>query len=257
MPGLVIAAIGVLAGGALLIRTALGLPDDLWGRLDGGGLADGKLIAMSAFVAGGGSFAIGRGLARRGRADRAAVGICLAVAIPLMAFTAAGAAMRPGSVSDKRLADPSLPYSFSYPGSWARDSAKDVAQEPGERWVAAVSKQIEGPVRQGVIVVASDSVSPGGLMSWMLNPEPDGGQVAGHRKRTVGGHDALTVEYERQPGRAVRSRTGLFLGDTAFVITCVLEEDPEHARAGCEKVLDSFAFKNQDGAPVAAPSRLN
>jgi hypothetical protein len=257
MPSLVLAAIGVLAGAALLIRAALGLPDDLWGRLDGGGLGDGKLLAMAALVAAGGSFAIGRGLARRGRADRTAVLVCLAVVIPLTGFTAGGAATRPGSVADKRLADHSLPYTFSYPGSWSRDPARDVPQDPDEHWVAAVSRQTNGNVRQGVVVVATNSVSPGALMSWMLSPAQDGAHVAGRRKRTVGGHEALTVAYEREPGRGFRSRTGLFVGDTAFVITCVFEEDPERAQAGCEKVLDSFAFTSEDTAPGAAHSRLN
>jgi hypothetical protein len=257
MPSLVLAAIGVLAGGALLIRAALGLPDDLWGRLDGGGLADVKLVAMAACVSAGGCLAVGRGLVRRGRADRTAVLVCLAVVIPLTGFAAGGAATRPGSVADKRLADPSLPYTFSYPGSWSRDPAEDVPQDPDERWVAAVSKQTNGNVRRGVVVVATNSVSPGALMSWMLNPEQDGAHVAGRRKRTVGGHEALTVAYEREPGRGFSSRTGLFVGDTAFVVTCVLEEDPERAEAGCEKVLASFAFTGEDSAPGAAPSRLN
>jgi hypothetical protein len=41
IPGMVIAVLGLLVGGAVLIRAALGLPDDLWGRLDGGGLGGG------------------------------------------------------------------------------------------------------------------------------------------------------------------------------------------------------------------------
>jgi hypothetical protein len=79
IPGMVLAVLGLLVGGAVLIRAALGLPDDLWGRLDGGGLGDGELLAMAACLAGGGAFAIGRGLVRRGRGDHTAVSICLAI----------------------------------------------------------------------------------------------------------------------------------------------------------------------------------
>jgi hypothetical protein len=212
---------------------------------------------MAACLAVGGSFAIGRRLAARRRVDRVAVSVCLAIVLPLAVVAAVGFATRPPSLADRELESPSVPYTFKYPGSWRQDSPRDVPQVPGERWVTAVSKQTDGDVKQGLIVVATDDVSPDRLLNWMLSSDQGGAHIVAKRRTSVAGYPALTVEYERAPGRGFRSRTGMFVGGTAFVFTCVLEEEPEQARAGCDKVLDTFAIKGDSpfedsGAPPAA-----
>jgi hypothetical protein len=248
--GLAAAALGVLVGGALLIRAAFGLPDDLWGRLDGGALSDGRLLAMAGGVAAGGAIAIGYGLVQRARADRAALVLCMAAAVPLAAFAAVAALVRPGTPADKQLDDPSVPYTFTYPGTWSQDTEHDMAfaLEGDELWATAVSLPTEESVKQGVMVVAA-RVPPAAIFAWLYQPEQNGAHVSGKGSRMVAGRDALWAEYERAPGHGFRSRTVFYAGNVAFVVTCVLEREPEKARAGCEKVLDSFAFTNEDAPP--------
>jgi hypothetical protein len=64
---------------------------------------------MAACLAGGGAFAIGCGLVRRGRAHRAAASICLAIVLPVAAFAAVAALTWPTAPPDKRFTDPPFP----------------------------------------------------------------------------------------------------------------------------------------------------
>jgi hypothetical protein len=250
---MVLAVLGLLMGGAVLVRAALGLPDDLWGRLDGGGLGDGKLLAMAACLAGGGASAIGRELARRGRADRAAASICLAIVLPLAAFAAVAALTRPTAPPDKRFTDPSLPYSFSYPGYWSPESPDKVVTPPRTGLGAEVSKRRDGNMTNGVVVFAT-IISAQSLLTWLHATGDSGVHVVHDERRTVAGHEALTVDYQRRPGVPFQSRTAFFVGRTAFVIVCVVDQEPELAKTGCRKVLGSFAIEGDSpfegtGAP--------
>ena len=184
--------------------------------------------------------------------------VFLGIVILLAVFAAVGAVVKPRAPADKHFADPSVAYTSSYPGYWSAESPEQVAVPPRAGLGAEVSKRRDGNMRNGVIVFATIA-PPRSLLAWLHDTAGSGVHVVHDERRTVAGHEALTVDYQRRPGVPFQSRTAFFVGRTAFVIVCVVDQEPELAGQGCKKVLETFAIKgdSQFEGPGAQRSKLD
>lgn len=141
---------------------------------------------------------------------------------------------------DKRFHDPTMPYTFSYPGGWERDPPQDLPPHDSRvGYMAAVSKQVATNVTQGVLVYAFQVTRPWSPRNWARTLRDPDERIYGERRLSVSGQPALQVDFGRG-GPPSHTRTVLLDGRNTFVIECITIEDFEEARKGCEQVLETF-----------------
>jgi hypothetical protein len=182
------------------------------------------------------------------------VALVTLVTVPLAALAIGG--YNHAFPPDKQLRDPSVPYTFAYPGKWEPNGLEHMAAGWNTGRLGYVATVGNPAVPSGVLVVAFIPSSRASLIDWVRDPGRSGVRVAHERWIEIDHHRAFGVDYEHQPGKPIQSQFALMNGRTAFVITCFLELEPEVAEAGCRKVLETFRFKPgyRPQAP-AAPGR--
>jgi hypothetical protein len=175
---------------------------------------------------------------RRGT-DGLAIVLVTLVTVPLAALAIGG--WRHTHPPDKQVQG--QPYTFRYPGYWKPNPHMDsVATQQNLGYVTALGARTTPDPGQGVLVVAFVPESQAALEDWIRKASP-GVRVVNERTTRLAGDDALLVDYERRPGKAFQSQTAVMYGGMAYVVTCFLELESEEARAGCQKVLDTFRFR--------------
>lgn len=108
---------------------------------------------------------------------------------------------------DKRVADPSLPYAFDYPGAWERDPPEDLPRT-GAGYVAGVSKQVETSVTEGVLVQVFEYEPPERLAGVMRRDlKRRGGTAVARSELTVAGYPAFRIDAEMSPGVPLAPRS--------------------------------------------------
>ncbi len=193
------------------------------------------LLAGISFVRG----LVTREELRRG-ADALSIVLVTLVTVPLAALGLGG--YRHTHPPDKGVRSEALPYTFDYPSTWKPNPGMDsVAVQRNLGYATALGARTTPDPGQGVLVVAFVPKSRASLADWVRTAGP-GVSVANERTIELADGPALMVDYEHEPGKPFQSQAAVMRDGVAYVVTCFVELEPEEARAGCQKVLDTFRF---------------
>jgi hypothetical protein len=238
---MLIGAVGMLMGGTFLLCGVFDLAVGLRGRIESGPQeAVGFVLALAIAALGTVSFV--RGLVVREEStpgtDLMSVTLVTLVTVPLAALAFGGYVH--ANPPDKHLQSRGLPYAFTYPGQWEPDPPEDLPKPQNTSHIAGVSKQVEGTVTQGVLVQVFRLERPERLDDWVRQLREQTSTVTARRRIEVDGRPAYRIEYELVRGKPHGAQVMAVDGKDVYWITCVYSENLERARAGCDKVIDSF-----------------
>jgi hypothetical protein len=242
MRSMLIGAVGMLMGGAFVLCAVFDLAVGLRGRIESGPQeAVGVVLALAIAALGTVSFV--RGLVVREEStpgtDLVSVTLVTLVTVPL-AVLAFGGYLH-ANPPDKHLQSRGLPYAFTYPGQWEPDPPEDLPEPQNAAYIAGVSKQVEGTVTQGVLVQVFGYEHPERLDDSVRQQlREQAFTVVAQRRIEVDGRPAFRIEFERPRGTPQGTQVIAVDGDDVYWITCIHKQNVERARAGCDKVIDSF-----------------
>ena len=237
--GMVIGGIGVLCGGVFVFCAAYGLGGPV---SSGTGLQRDVALVLGGAIAVLAGFSFVRGLVaheelRRG-ADAVSIVLVTLVTVPLTALGLGGYAHT--HPPDKQLHSAELPYTFEYPGTWERDPQPDTGGFAGvDEFVYATA--VGRRALPTVLVMAFVPASRSALEDW-VRLSGAGVRTANERRVQMAGRPAIMVDYEIQPGKPFQSQAAVMRGGVAYVVTCTLDFEPDEAREGCQKAIDTFRF---------------
>lgn len=239
---MLIGAAGMLIGGAFVLCAVFDLTASLPGRIESGPQQTVGVVLASA-IAVLGTVTFVRGLVVREEStpspDLVSVTLVTLVTVPL-AVLAFGGYLH-AYPQDKPVRDRGLPYAFAYPGQWEPDPPEDLPKERGTSYTAGVSKQVEGTVAEGVLVRVFGYRRPERLGNFMRQQlRQQGFTVVAQRRIDIDGRPAFRIEFERPRGTPQGTQVMAVDGDDVYWITCVHTQNVERARAGCDRVIDSF-----------------
>jgi hypothetical protein len=237
---MVVGATGILLGAGFALCVAFDLAAGPRARIEGAQETVGLVLAVAIAVLAGFSFV--RGLVMREELQRGSdpVSVLLVslVTVPLAALALGG--YMHAYPPDKRLADPGLPYSFTYPGQWERDPDGDLPSDRGF-YTAGVSKQVEGGVTEGVLVQVFEHDRPETLDESIRQQLVEQAfTIADEREVVLDGRAGFRIDFELPAGSPYGSHVMVRDGDEIYWITCVYKENSGRAKAGCDKVLETF-----------------
>ena len=238
---MVIGAIGMLIGGVFVLCTTFGL--DTFDRVVSSGAQRGVAVTLAGLIAVLGGFSFVRGLVVReewrGGSDPVCVTLVTLVTVPLAALAVGGYAH--AYPPDRQFTDPSLPYAFTYPGRWERDPQDDLPDGAAGRYMAGVSKQVTGGVTQGVLVQVFEHDRPETLDDSVRQQLSDQAyRVTADHGIQLDGRPGFRIDFEQPTGAPYGAEIMALDGDEVYSLTCVYKEDPEYARQGCDKVVETF-----------------
>jgi hypothetical protein len=239
---MVIGAIGMLLGAAFVLCVVFGLGIGLRGRIEPGP-QEAVAVLLAAAIAVLGSVTFIRGLVVREEStpgtDLVSVALVTLVTVPIAALAFGGYVH--ANPPDKQLRGRGLPYAFAYPGQWEPDPPQDLPESRNSAYVSGVSKQVAGGVTQGALVQVFRHDRPERLDEWVRRQlRRQGLTVAGHRGIRLDGRAGFRIDFELPGGTPQGAQVMAADGDDVYWIVCVFKENVERARAGCDKVLDSF-----------------
>lgn len=229
--GMVVGCIGLLCGGVFVLCAAYGL---------GGPVASDAGLQRNVALVLGGAIALLAGISfvrglvtreelRRG-ADAVSIVLVTLVTVPLAALGLGG--YRHTHPPDKQLRSAELPYTFDYPGTWERDPQPDTGGFGGiYEFVDATA--VGRRALPTVLVMAYVPASRSALEDW-VRLAGAGVRTANERTVQMAGRPAIMVDYEIQPGKPIQSQAAVIRDGVAYVVTCVLEFEPDEAREGCQ-----------------------
>ena len=247
---MVIGCIGVLCGGVFVLCAAFGLGGPV---SSGTGLQRDVALVLGGAIAVLAGFSFVRGLVaheelRRG-ADAFSIVLVTLVTVPLTALGLGGYAHT--HPPDKQLRAAELPYTFEYPGAWERDPQPDTGGFAGDyEFVDATAVGRRG--LPTVLVMAYVPPSRSALEEW-VRLAGTGTRTVNERTVQMAGRPAIMVDYEieAQPGKPFQAQAAVMRGRVAYVVTCVLDFEPDEAREGCQQVIDTFRFTAGPASPAA------
>lgn len=237
-----IGATGMLLGGAFIICRAFDVGPGFRGRIETGP-QEAVAVTLAVLIALLGAVSFVRGLVVRETSitgtDLLSVALVTLVTVPL-GLLAFGGYIH-SHPADKQLRDPALPYGFTYPGQWEPDPQEDLPEPDRTRYIAGVSKQVEGGVTQGALVQVFEHDRPATLDDSVRRQlREQAFSVTSQRSLLVDGRPAFRIDYESPRGTPYGAQIMAHDGNDVYWITCIHTQNVERARAGCDKVIDSF-----------------
>jgi hypothetical protein len=155
----------------------------------------------------------------------------------------------------KHLADPSLPYTFSYPGDFKRDARSDLPPIPSEslQFVSAVHKGDQD--FSGVMVGAFVPAAPLQVVTAVRVQFEQEGRVTGQKDVKVAGSSGVELRAEGQGGNLHDRTTIVFVNShLAYWIKCLGTGGGKgDADAACDKVLGSLEITDPSRTPLGPP----
>jgi len=178
------------------------------------------------------------------------VGALCASALFALTMFAAGRVPYP----TKHLSDPSVPYTFDYPGDFKKDDQADLPPDARRSlaFLTGISRGNEGGVLLGAFVPAD----PERVVSAVRDQFARfGGSVTGEKRVAAGGIEGIELQAVSTE-LDLRDRTIiLFASPTlAYWIKCVGRAGgKDDADKACDKVLGSFEITTPDAKPGGPP----